>query len=123
MIPPYCTNPECAMHDKEHANERFYARIGSHATKHAGRVQRFRCKRCGKTFSERSFDIDYYVKKPFDYAYLAKRLKKGDTLSSIAYALGCSWATAKNRAERLLSGKRPEGRRPSRLERKGGRAA
>jgi hypothetical protein len=74
---------------------------GFYATKVSGSVQRFKCIRCGKGFSERSTSIDYFTKKSLDYHEIFRATTAGESLSSIARNLGCSLGSVQNRQDRL----------------------
>lgn len=65
----FCTNKECKMNNrKNHKGEpKWYRKHGFYATKNRGRIQRFRCTICGKTFSIQTFSVDYYAHKVVDY--------------------------------------------------------
>ncbi len=58
MRPPFCPNPHCVLHTITPPEQLWYHRYGTHYTTSAGTIQRFRCKACGKSFSERTFSID-----------------------------------------------------------------
>ena len=73
MTIAFCPNPRCSMHDPAEPAHDFYFRIGFHHPKVAGRIQRYRCKHCGITFSDRTFSIDYYTKKSINYLELFER--------------------------------------------------
>jgi len=62
---PFCPNPECALH--QHAEGQWFLHAGYHSTKAFGKVARFRCRMCKKTFSTQSFSLDYYAKKRVSY--------------------------------------------------------
>jgi hypothetical protein len=73
---------------------------GSYATKAFGRVPRFRCTVCGKTFSLQTFSPDYYTKRLVDYDDLARRLASCESLSAIGRAIGASTDIVSNRVSR-----------------------
>ncbi len=58
FVPLFCPNPECAHHQRRFplaAGEPPWFRIkGRFATERNGEVQRYQCKHCGRTFSQRS---------------------------------------------------------------------
>jgi len=70
-------------------------------TKVIGRVQRFQCISCGKTFSTRTFSLDYYTKKSIPYKEIFDRIPSGASVSAIARNLHCSVGSAQNRMDRL----------------------
>jgi len=76
--PPFCPNPGCAHHrvagpDWRSVRCGFYRRL---AAPH--RVQRYRCCHCRRQFSDQTFSLTYWLKRP-------------DLLLDIAWSLvGCS---------------------------------
>ena len=102
--PPFCANPCCQFHDPQIVRNTaapFCRRIGWYATNVAGNIQRFRCRGCGKTFSERTFRLDYYTKRAVQYQELLRELSSGESLSAMARRHHCSPACVQNRLERL----------------------
>jgi len=89
------------MHVHPLVREAFYQRRGFHTTKSVGRVQRYQCLFCGKTFSDRTFHIDYWTRRSLDYADIQARTVSGECVQAVARNLGCSWASAQNRIARL----------------------
>lgn len=67
----------------------------------SGVVQRFRCRNCGKSFSDRTFDIDYYSKKKVDYISLLQRHISSESGRAISRAMMISQATVQNRIDRM----------------------
>ena len=79
MAPSHCPYPEC---DQFHCEKAFdYVRNGFHATKAFGKVQRYRCSSCHRSFSDQSSSIDFYVKKPVPYKPIPMEL--GESLRDI----------------------------------------
>ncbi len=102
MEPPFCPNPRCAHHNVSPQEYRHYWRkIGFHDTLVVGPVQRFRCKACGKTYSTRTFSIQYYTKRSIDLKEIHRSLTKGECISAIARHLGCTLESVQNRIDRL----------------------
>ncbi|GAB1481491.1 hypothetical protein MASR2M78_03060 [Treponema sp.] len=104
MIPPFCPNPFCFAHRVEYTSADglpFFLERGTYTTKVVGSVQRFRCKLCGRGFSARTFSIDYYTKKTLDNREIFRAIAAGESVSSIARHLHCSFGSAQNRLERL----------------------
>ncbi|MDY7027607.1 MAG: hypothetical protein SVR04_04845, partial [Spirochaetota bacterium] len=60
-IPPFCPNRECILHNGAPPHSDWYVRDVHYRSAAHGRVQRFRCKRCGRCFSGQTFSIDYAV--------------------------------------------------------------
>jgi hypothetical protein len=62
--PPYCPNPDCLRNSPMTCEgERWWRLRGHYESKAHGRVRRYLCKTCGKSFSERIFHVDYYAKR------------------------------------------------------------
>ncbi len=104
MIPPFCPNPVCPHHKADSASFpifRFYTRIGFYLTAVVGLVERFKCKSCGRSFSERTFSIDYYTKKNLDNREIFRSIGEGESVSSISRHLQCSLNSIRNRLDRL----------------------
>jgi hypothetical protein len=101
--PPFCPNPECELHNYDAAIDAgtFWILRGTYTTLVSGVVQRFRCSRCGKGFSERTCSIDYYAKKILDYREILRATTASESCSSIARHLGCSSSCIMNRQDRL----------------------
>lgn len=59
------------------------------------------CTNCGKTFSDQSFSLDYYVKKPIDYLYLMQPLVSTSGQGNISRFSGVRYELIQNRYERL----------------------
>lgn len=117
--PPFCPNPSCRHHtlDRPATNSTpsftasralvedhpapFYTHFGSFRTKAYGLVARYRCTNCGRTFSDRSFRLDYYAKRVLDLPEIFRAISAGESVSAIARAQRCSTASVQNRLDRL----------------------
>jgi len=100
MYIPHCPNPACRWFHEPPA-EKWYIHYGYHHTKAFGRVHRFRCKRCGRTFSTQTFLIDYYAKKVVDYEILLQHLVTASGLLDLSRKLRVRVETIENRFERF----------------------
>jgi transposase-like protein len=99
--PPFCARKSCLHHELPGSEP--YADFvpwGSYPTKAFGRVPRFRCTVCGKTFSVQTFRPNYYAKRVIDYDDIARRLAGCESLSAIGRSLGASTDTVSNRISR-----------------------
>jgi transposase-like protein len=96
----HCPNPECPQFSPESA-ENWYIHYGFHQTKAFGRVQRYRCRVCRRTFSTQTFSIDYYAKKRIDYQSLQDQLISASGLLDMGRNLNLRPETIQNRIERL----------------------
>jgi hypothetical protein len=102
--PQFCPNPSCTFHiprKDDNIGPVFWAPFGSYQTKVAGKVRRFRCTSCGRTFGERTFRLDYYAKKTLDYREIHRSISSSESVSAIAKAHHCSVASIQNRLDRL----------------------
>ncbi len=98
--PPFCPNPSCRNHFVA-PRARGFPRVGAYQTRAFGRVQRFRCPACGRTFSSQTFSIDYWAKKIVDYRGLLARHASSESVRAIGRALGLSCCSVLNRFDRL----------------------
>lgn len=99
--PPHCPWPECPEHNAHHDFHSckrfgFYCRRGD-----ARRIQRFYCHVCGRTFSQQSFAVSYYAKRPLLSRPVAAALNAGSAHRQIARSLTCNPSTVTRRAARL----------------------
>jgi transposase-like protein len=102
MEPPFCPNPRCVHHNDSPQEYRpYWRKFGYHDTLVVGPVQRFRCKACGKTYSTRTFSIQFYTKRIIDLKEIHRSLTQGECLSAIARHLGCTLESVQNRIDRL----------------------
>lgn len=103
MNPLFCPNNRCPRHDPKELDPHssWYVHFGFYFTKVVGPVRRYRCVQCGKTFSDRTFDIDYYTKKTIPYQEIFHRLSTSESVSGIARNLHFSSGSIQNRIDRL----------------------
>lgn len=96
----FCPNPICDNH-LETVGDAWYERRGSYRTQVSGRVVRYRCRECGKWFSDRTFSLDFHVKKKIDYRDLLQRHIASSCGRAIARSMGIAPKTVQNRLDRL----------------------
>ena len=86
MIPDYffCPVPTCPAHDLNPSPPDWYVRFGFHLTKAFGRVQRYKCRLCGKTFSDQTFLLNYWLKKSTDFHALGREINSSASSNFIA---------------------------------------
>jgi hypothetical protein len=103
MIPAFCPNSRCRLHlpALAAATNAWFVDFGFYFTKVVGPVKRFRCLSCGKTFSTRTFDIDYYTKKSIPYEQVFFRLSSAESVSAMARNLKVKPESIQNRIDRL----------------------
>lgn len=99
--PPFCPNPLCPYHKKQLHVDCWFQRFGAHMTKSAGIIPRFRCKYCLKTFSTRTFSIDYYTKRLLSYEVLLQNLASGMSTRALSRWFSATTETIQNRIDRL----------------------
>ncbi len=104
----FCPNRECDWHVRAPRGE-WYISHGSHQTKAFGVVPRFRCRRCGRSFSTQTFSIDYYVKKAVDYEAIVALNDSSRSLRALGRTLNLSCGTVRNRIGRLEALQRRRG--------------
>jgi transposase-like protein len=101
FTPPFCGSSRCIHQtNDEKSPYTHYIAWGSYSTRAFGKVPRFRCTACGKTFSEQTFRTNYYAKRVIDYEDIARRLSSCESLSAIARAYQASTDTISNRISR-----------------------
>ena len=63
QVPPHCPNPGCKYHERNDGwrwvRDGFFDRL---AVPH--RIQRFRCRDCGRRFSAQTFHVTYWLRRP-----------------------------------------------------------
>jgi transposase-like protein len=100
--PSHCPWGECARHTLEpgarfpHRKHGFYTR-----PKDGRRVQRYFCKTCERTFSQQTFSVTYYMKKPGILNSIAAGLNSCSANRQIARALECAPTTVTRLSARL----------------------
>lgn len=65
------------------------------------RVQRYRCRSCRRTFSERTLSIDYWTHFSLDYAMLIHLFAAGCSVRALSRLFSTSVKTIQNRFSRL----------------------
>ena len=99
---PHCANPDCPnYHHKNPYDTSWRKDHSTYETKAFGTVKRYRCTHCGKTFSDQTFVIDYYVKQTMDYLELIKFLVTTSGQGNITRFTGKRYELIQNRFQRL----------------------
>ena len=102
--PPFCPNTQCRCHQLASGDYRRYMRWGYHWNACFGAIQRYRCRECGRSFSEMSFSIDYYCKRKVDCRHVENSICEGSGVRATARSLAVSTGTVANRVQRLARG-------------------
>ena len=99
---PHCSNPRCPyFYHNNPQDTRWRADHGSYLTRAFGKVPRYCCRLCGKTFSDQTFKVDYYVKHPVDYIPLIMALVATSGQGNMSRFTGLRYELIQNRFERL----------------------
>jgi len=100
FVPPFCPYAACAAHIRP-PRSAWWAHAGHHSTKAFGRVNRFRCAVCGRTFSTQTFSVDYYCKRVIAYIRLERLSASAMSIRALGREYKASCATITNRIDRL----------------------
>lgn len=103
FTPSYCANPACPWHHPERIeSETPFQKYG---TKQIARFpylsQRFRCKKCWRTFSSSFFTLQYRDKAPNNYEEIHDLLLGGASGNLVAKKLRISEDTVRRRKKKL----------------------
>jgi len=98
---PHCPNPSCPHFANPPKDDSWYWYHGKYTTKVIGTITRYQCSACKKTFSFRTFHIDYYTKKTVDYEAILGHLVTSTGGGNTCRLLGLREDLLLNRYERL----------------------
>ena len=99
--PPFCPNPHCAFHTGPTASWR-WVRAGCFRTLATPRrIQRFQCRHCRRHFSQQTFRLSYWLKRPDLLVPVANRLLGCSGYRQIAREPDVSPQTVLNLAARI----------------------
>ena len=102
FTPPFCPHKHCPTQQNPALLSRFwFQRRGFRMTQVVGPVPRFKCQHCGRGFSSRTFDIDYWTHQSVDYRHIQNLLVGGSGLRQACRTLGVSTRLLANRHVRL----------------------
>jgi transposase-like protein len=103
MNPTYffCPNNKCTYNQKLSYKDKWFRKDGYHPTKAFGPIQRYRCLHCGKTFSDQTFSLNYYLKKATDFDQLLKQLNSNNSSCFIARENKMSFESIRIRRDRM----------------------
>jgi transposase-like protein len=98
--PRFCRNPACE-HSRRQPPGGWCSRAGFYDTIAHGRVQRYRCRRCGRLASDQTESMHYYAKRQLRLREIQSRLRGGSSMRDIGREMGCSRTAVANAAVRL----------------------
>jgi len=102
MLPPFCPYKSCVHHhDRKPCGRPWYRKRGWYTTVQGKRVQRFQCLSCRRSFSTRTFSIDYFTHKHLVYQRILTHLSSCSGIRDIARDMKVSPSTILNRISRL----------------------
>ncbi|RZA07871.1 MAG: IS1 family transposase, partial [Proteobacteria bacterium] len=103
FAPPYCANPYCPWHlPSAIEGSKPFQRFGTKAiARFPYMSQRFRCKKCLKTFSGSFFSLQYRNRKPDNYEEIHDLLLNGYSGRSVAKKLKINEDTVRRRRKKL----------------------
>ncbi|MDD4083528.1 MAG: hypothetical protein WC162_04985 [Sphaerochaetaceae bacterium] len=104
----YCPNPKCICHTQKgidyYGKNNWYKKHGFYETSQYKKIRRYRCKFCGKTFSERkNTDSWYFHRDDIDSHKMLNKWCEGKTLQQLANSNHCSITMIRTRISRVLS--------------------
>ena len=98
--PPHCPNPACDFH-RDPRGWRFVKKGFFVREARPRRIQRYRCTRCGRSFSSQTFSPSYWLRRPELLRPVFHRLLGCSALRQIAAEFEVSHTTVLRQAERL----------------------
>jgi transposase-like protein len=98
--PPFCPYTRCKGHHTPPAT-RWYVRFGTYTTDLKGTIQRYKCRLCGRGFSEQTFNIDYYAKRGLHYQNLIRLMASCCSIRAAGRYFGCDRKTVSNKIMRF----------------------
>ncbi len=100
FTPPFCPFATCTHHPKPVATH-WWCLDGFHQTKAFGRVQRYQCLGCGRTFSTQTFSVHYYAKFVIHLRRLERLAASSMGTRALSREFHCSCDSITNRIDRL----------------------
>ena len=99
-----CPNPECQWHNKKAIPRgiRWYRRHGFYESAQHGKIARYVCRNCNRTFSDRTFEKDFYLH--FDgisVSEIGLAWLRGETERDIAKEIGITPQMVRTRLKRF----------------------
>ena len=100
QIPPFCPRTTCRNHQAP-TGKKWYYSIGRYHTKAHGPVQRFICRVCGKTFSEQTFRLSYYLHRKISFRAIFSNITACSGIRALARSFQVTDKVISNRVGRL----------------------
>ena len=103
FTPPFCPAPDCPEHtENPNKHRNWWILRGFYFSRTHGHVQRYLCKTCGKSFTERIFHLDYYAKRiDIDLKDLLFHYCNGFSQRALAEHFGCTTRTIAHKLQIL----------------------
>ena len=101
LFPPFCPHKDCLFHYNPPEAAAWWTLWGTYLTSAHGRVRRFKCSNCNRTFSTQTFSTHYYSKKIISFETLELLISQGMCVRACSRNLSCSPDTVLNRLDRL----------------------
>jgi len=101
IITFYCPNPDCTNHNPEDTGRHWCVRAGFHKTKAFGSVARYKCKSCGKGFSDQTFNLNYWLKYKTDFRKLFDNFNSSNSDCFTARHVNLSFDSVQIRRDHL----------------------
>jgi len=102
FVPSFCPRPGCSQHRVEPASFQYTRLRATYQRRCDGRVvPRFVCHTCRKGFSQQSFAVSYYLKRPELTVPIARGVVNGAAHRQVARIVGCAPSTVTKRVARL----------------------
>ncbi|MCF0238042.1 MAG: IS1 family transposase [Sphaerochaetaceae bacterium] len=101
-----CPNDQCLYHKEENLPQKgnWYSSHGTYRSRQWGKVSRFRCKGCGKTFSTRTESESKYLHEDIKLeGRLAMEWLGGSSVKSLSKKYKLTNQMVKTRINRILS--------------------
>jgi transposase-like protein len=99
--PSFCPNPKCPHHLNCPRGHRFVRDGWYRRDAEPTRIQRYRCSHCRRRFSQQTFRVSYWLRRPDLPGLIFRRLLGCSCYRQIARELGVSPSTVMNQAARL----------------------
>ena len=99
-----CPNPECQWHWKGSIPKgmRWYRKHGYYDSAQHGKIARYVCRNCHRTFSDRTLEKDFYLHfDEFSIFDIGLAWLKGETLRDIARERGITIQMVRTRLKRF----------------------